>query len=115
MTNIIYLACPYTHPDRTVVEYRVEAVTQAAARLIEKGSIVFSPLTLTHPINDLMLEPQGSDYWVSFDEAFMEHCSEIQVLMLPGWDSSKGIRREMEFFTSRGRKLSYIFPQDIGL
>ena len=80
--------------------------TKAAAELIKQGHIVFSPITMTHPI-DVVLAGEaatlGSDFWVSFDEAFMDMCSEIVVLTLEGWERSSGIQREIAYFKAQGK------------
>ena len=51
LANIIYLACPYTHPSAEVRLQRFELATRAAAKLISEGLIVFSPITMSHPID----------------------------------------------------------------
>lgn len=100
-SEIIYLASPYTDIDPKVREHRFHCATMAAAHLVEQEFIVYSPITMTHPI-DLILAAEGqtlgSDYWVRFDEAFLEVCSKIVILKLDGWDRSSGVRREMEWF-----------------
>jgi nucleoside 2-deoxyribosyltransferase len=109
--GIVYLAGPYSHPDPAVREGRYTVITAVAAQLISKGRIVFSPLTMTHPIDQLLAghsETLGSDYWVNFDEAFMEFCSEIVVVMVDGWDKSSGVAREIKFFRDRGRPVHHI-------
>jgi hypothetical protein len=109
--KIIYLACPYTHPDPSVRLARFEAATSTAAELIKRGHIVFSPITMTHPIDVVLAgaaQTLGSDYWVSFDEAFMDFCSEIIILKLDGWEGSKGIAREIEYFRKQGKPISYL-------
>jgi hypothetical protein len=115
-TNILYLAAPYTHDLPEIRLARFEAVTRAAAKLIETGRIVYSPLTMTHPI-DLVLAHEGgtlgSKYWVKFDEAFMEFCSDMIVLRLSGWKLSSGIAREMAFFKEKGRPISFIDPDGV--
>src|SRR5258708_2253201 len=98
--KIIYLACPYTHPDHTVREQRFKLATDAAAELIRQGHIVYSPITMTHPIDVVMAESTktlGSDYWVQFDEAFMAVCAEMVVLQIEGWNQSRGIQREIDY------------------
>jgi hypothetical protein len=66
---------------------------------------------MTHPI-DLVLAEEGktlgSSYWVDFDQAFMEFCSEIIVLRLSGWQSSSGIAREMAFFKGAQKPISFM-------
>ena len=105
MAEIIYLAGPYSRATKEGRLARFEAITIAAARLIEQKKIVFSPLTMTHPI-DLVLaadgETLGSEFWVDFDEAFVARCDSISVLQLPGWDQSSGVTREIAAFESRG-------------
>src|SRR4051794_32448326 len=98
--EIVYLACPYTHPDAGVRHARFAAANEAAADLIRRGLIVYSPITMTHPIDLILAEDGatlGSEYWVAFDESFMIHCSEIVVLTIPGWERSSGVRREIKF------------------
>jgi hypothetical protein len=108
--RIIYLACPYTHPDHTVRAKRFRLATAAAADLIRQGHIVYSPITMTHPIDVLMAgdtNTLGSDYWVEFDEAFMAMCAEMVVLQIEGWDKSNGVQREIDYFRSRGKPIHF--------
>ena len=111
--RIVYLACPYTDPNPEIRKLRYNAANRAAADLIEKGFIVYSPITMTHPL-DILLAADGAtlgtDYWVAFDEAFMEACAEIFVLQIDGWDRSEGVKREVNFFVSVGRPITYITP-----
>lgn len=109
MREIVYLACPYTDSKVHVREERFRAATEAAAALIRQGRIVFSPITMTHPIDVVLSEGEGtlgSDFWVSFDEAFMSCCSEMIILQVPGWNTSRGIAREVEFFRSQRKPIS---------
>jgi hypothetical protein len=111
--NVVYLACPYTDPDPAVRKVRFDAATAAAADLIRAGRIVYSPITMTHPIDVVLAGASntlGSDYWVAFDEAFMEMCSEIVVLRLDGWQKSSGIKRELAFFQERKKPVRYMDP-----
>lgn len=111
--SIIYLACPYTDPDPAVRQRRFDVATALAADLIRSGRIVYSPITMTHPI-DVVLAGEantlGSDYWVAFDEAFMDMCSEMIIIRLDGWERSSGIRREIAHFTERKKPIRYIDP-----
>jgi hypothetical protein len=113
--QVIYLACPYTDPDPQVRKLRFEAATNAAAELIKQGSIVYSPITMTHPIDMVLAgaaNTLGSDYWVAFDEAFMEMCSEIVVLQLEGWQKSTGVARELAYFRDAGKPIKYMSARE---
>jgi len=113
MTDIVYLACPYTNPSLEVRVQRFQASARAAAHLIQQGMFVYSPITMTHPIDLVMAaegETMGSDYWCDFDEAFMRVCSEMIILIIPGWQESRGIRREANFFNSTHKPVRYMVP-----
>jgi hypothetical protein len=86
--------------------------------MIEAGYIVYSPLTMTHPIDIQMSadgETQGSSFWVAFDEAFMQHCAAIVVLTTPGWQESRGVEREIAFFEQHARPVVYADPSWFGI
>ncbi len=111
MRDIVYLGCPYTDTSIEVRVSRFEASARAAAELIHRGMFVYSPITMTHPIDLIMNvegDTMGSDYWCDFDEAFMSVCSEMIILTIPGWRKSRGIRREAEFFERNGKSIRYM-------
>lgn len=109
--DLIYLACPYTHPTMDERISRFEESARAAAYLIHQGRFVYSPITMTHPIDLVMAaenDTMGSDYWVNFDEAFMDVCSEMVILTIPGWSESRGIRREIDYFRNAGKPVRFL-------
>lgn len=80
-----------------------------------QGHVVFSPITMTHPIDQLLAkagETLGSTYWVNFDEAFMNACAEMYVMQIDGWEASEGIRREIDHFQKRGKPIKFIPVKD---
>jgi hypothetical protein len=113
MTEVLYIACPYTHPDPAIKEQRFKLATKIAALYVERGHIVYSPITHTHPL-DVELAGHGtlgSDFWVKFDETFMAICSEMIIIKTDGWDKSSGIKREMEYFKEHGKPISFFLPE----
>jgi hypothetical protein len=109
--ELIYLACPYTDPDPAVRLHRFQQATKAAASLIRQGHIVFSPITMTHPIDMEMAGPGntlGSEFWISFDETFMNRCDLFALLPLQGWQDSSGVRRELAYFQAMGKPLKIL-------
>jgi len=117
-SQIVYLASPYTSGTASQRKRRFEMCNTAAAKLIEAGYIVFSPITMTHPIDLLLAKKEqtlGSDYWVKFDEAFMKMCSAIVILCIDGWRESKGVKREIEYFRKNGKKVEYLEPESVGI
>lgn len=91
----VYLACPYNHPDPAVRAARVEAADRMAARLMDAGYCVFSPLSHSHPISrHCKVDPTDHDFWLRQDLPFVAWCDALVILPMPGWAASKGIRTE---------------------
>ncbi|MEN0134238.1 MAG: DUF1937 family protein [Rhodococcus sp. (in: high G+C Gram-positive bacteria)] len=105
----IFLACPYSHADPAVTHERFLAGNEVAGYIVESGHAVFSQVSMSHPVN---LTFAGKDnaaigrMWGPVDRVFMDAMEELIILDLPGWDQSSGIRREIEFFESRGARVS---------
>jgi hypothetical protein len=105
---MIYLASPYSHPDPAVRQDRFERVCKVAARMMERGEVVFSPIAHTHPIAMKGNLPTDWEYWKKVDEEFIKACSKLGVLMLDGWEDSEGIEEEMKLARSVGKQIIFI-------
>ena len=108
--SLVYLACPYTHPDPSVREARFRAVTRAAAVLMREGVHVFSPITHTHPVllaGDL---PCVWEYWEEYDRAFLDACRALVVLQEDGWEQSTGVRAEVALAEKLGLPCYFVPP-----
>jgi nucleoside 2-deoxyribosyltransferase len=106
---MIYLASPYSHPDPAVRQERYEAVCQAAAELISRGHIVFSPVAHSHTIATYGL-PGDWEFWQRTDRWFIRHCQRLVVLTLPGWRESQGVAAEMEIARGLGKPVVLLAP-----
>ena len=107
--RMIFLACPYSHADRVVVEHRFQICNSVAARIVRSGGVVFSQVSMSHPINLYLtdLDKAGiGRLWAPIDKVFMEAMTEIIVVDEPGWKESSGVQREIEFFKCRGLRAS---------
>lgn len=103
----IFLACPYSHADANVVEDRFKKCNTVAATIVESGHVVFSQVSMSHPINlALSGRTSAGTLWAPIDAFFMEGLDELIVVDLPGWEQSGGIQREIEFFKTRGRQVN---------
>lgn len=105
---MIYLACPYSHPDSNVREYRFMKANQMAARLMRAGHIVYSPISHTHPIAVDGGLPLDWVYWQSVDEFYIRLCERVIVLMLTGWESSKGVQAEIEIARALDKPVEFM-------
>lgn len=96
---MIYLSCPYTHPDERT---RTERMNKAMLTLMvctARGVNVYSPLQHFASCADVdvavpMLYRHGVD--------MVGRCDGLAVLELDGWDDSKGVRMEMAAAREKG-------------
>lgn len=96
-SGFIYLASPYSHPEESVRDFRVEQVFLAAAELLNDGIIVFSPIIHTYQLEQ-RIDPelaQDHSFWMRMDIAVLKHAARLVVLRLPGWEQSKGVAEEI--------------------
>jgi hypothetical protein len=107
MSEIIYLASPFSSPDPAVEEWRFEQAAKAAATLINEGHIVFSAIAHSFPIYRYGSGLPGHwDFWERFDKAFIDMCSRAIVLKLSGWQLSRGIEAEVALFEAQGKPVT---------
>ncbi len=106
---MIYLAIPYSHPDKEVRERRFRIANRVAAKLIKQGKTVFSPISHSHPINECGTD-FGWKYWKPFDIAMLSMCNKIIVIDISGWDTSEGVACELEFARRNGISIEHITP-----
>jgi len=105
---MIYLASPYSHPNLAIKEARFLATCCAAADLMRRGELVFSPIAHSHPIATCGGIPGSWEYWRKFDEVLINACSELRVLMLPGWSDSVGVAAEVAIAERLGKPVKYM-------
>jgi hypothetical protein len=110
MPDLIYLAAPYSHHDREVVQRRVLEINIAAAFLFQRGYFVFSPISHTHPIKECSGLGGGWAFWSAYDYAMLDKCDRLMVLMLAGWDISVGVQAEIAYWREKNRKVEYLSP-----
>lgn len=110
---MIYLACPYSHPDASVRQQRFEAACRHAAKLIREGEVVFSPLSHSSPIADLGdLDPLSHAIWMPQNWWFVCHAEKVVVLRLEGWEESRGVQQELRWARQLGRTVRYDDPEE---
>lgn len=110
---MIYLAAPYTHADPLVCDIRAKEVTYAAAILTEMGMQVYSPITHGHAIAKTRPVPIEFEYWQIQCEVQLAACDRLAVLMLPGWDTSTGVRHEIRAAMRDEKRIAYIDFEDV--
>jgi len=97
--SYIYLASPYTHPDKSVMEDRYNAALRAVVKLLKGRQWVYSPIIHCHPLAVAYDLPRSHLFWLDYNRAMLAEASEMRVLMLEGWQESLGVGAEIEMAT----------------
>jgi hypothetical protein len=108
--SFIYLATPYSTNDKALLEERVDIACKYAAQLMAEGYTVFAPIPHSHFIS-LHLEPERQldhEFWMRQDLSVLRHCEALVVLMLPGWEESRGVQREIQVARACGIDVHYV-------
>lgn len=103
-----YLAVPYSHPDSKVREARFIAANRAAYRLMQRGDVVFSPISHSHPIEVESGVIGDHEFWAKQDDAFQDRATHVAVLMIEGWKESRGVQREIQIATETDIPIEYL-------
>lgn len=110
--GLLYLASPYSHPDPAVKERRFRDACRIAGRLMKAGHQVFAPIPHSHSIEQHFEDGQveGMAFWLEQDFAVLQRCSKLVVLMLDGWEQSKGVAAEIAFAQEHGIPFEFMAP-----
>ncbi len=107
---MIYLATPYSHADPAIREERFLAVNKVAARLMQAGHLVFSPISHGHPIQAAGDLPTDWGYWQRYCEKMLSVCTSLVIVKLDGWKESVGVAAEFELAKKFGLLTVFIDP-----
>lgn len=118
--SFVYLASPYSHKLESVRDLRAGLVTDMAIQITKEGVPVYSPIMMWHE-PAVGLQHNGHDFskgsdslnWWFSDQAFITACDEFWLALIDGWESSEGMRREMELAIKLGKEIRHVALQDI--
>jgi hypothetical protein len=93
--KLVYLAAPYSDPDQFVIEQRMHTVCDIDAQLIAAGIYTVTPLS-KHFILGYRDLPGNWAYWGDYCRSLLPRCDAMVLIPLPGWESSSGVRGELD-------------------
>lgn len=100
---LAYLATPYSKYKAGIEQAFIDAA-KLAARLMQAGINVYSPIAHTHPIAIYgEIDPYDLTLWLELDRAMMSKCDTLIVAHMDGWEQSSGVAHEIAFFAHAGR------------
>lgn len=108
--NYHYIACPYSDDDAEVRNQRYLDASKYVAQELLRGVVVYSPIVHCHNLQLMYptLLPTTFDFWRNIDFTMLSKASRMDVLMMPGWDKSVGVREEIAFCTRNNIDIHYV-------
>lgn len=110
---MIYLASPYSHPDRFIQRDRYHSACYAAAEMIKAGIPAFSPIVHSHILHER--HGCGGDFetWQRLDRDLIHGSEKLVVLMLDGWRESVGVTAEIAYADELGIPVVFLSMNDV--
>lgn len=105
--TLSYLAAPYSHPDQSVVNQRMETLCKVDAQLMKRGIFTVSPL-LKHFIVHHADLPTDWAYWKNYSDALLCAVDQMIVVMMDGWQESVGVTAEIKMANDLGIPVVYV-------
>ena len=106
---LVYLAGPYTHPNKGMLEYRFAQLTLASALLVKDyGLSNISPITQSHLQAKSEDLPTTWAFWKEVDLVMLRKCDMVFVLLEDGWKESVGVQAEVAFAEEHDIPVAYV-------
>ena len=108
-----YLGSPYSGYPLGSEWAHCDIVIQAAL-LLGAGIKIFCPITHTHQIAKYLHQiPDPHQFWLDLDKCFMPFTHGLIICQLQGWQDSRGLKEEIEFFRQANKPIIHMPPGTI--
>jgi Domain of unknown function (DUF1937) len=115
MTDIdhgfVYIASPYSHPDKAVRQKRYDAVASYVANGLLQRRVLYSPIVHHHYLATVYNMPNDWGFWRYVDGNMLCAAASMEVVCLDGWDTSIGVQAEIGIAMGRGLPIKFINHQ----
>lgn len=95
---MIYLASPYTHPERSVRNLRYLRTRLALGHFMKMGLPIYSPIVHCHHVAAETDLPTTFEFWIAYNNHFMDRSEALWIFQLDGWFGSSGIKHELNYW-----------------
>lgn len=109
---MLYLASPYTHPDKAIREKRYRKICKIAAQLHNKF-YVFSPIVQCHGMSVYGNLRGDIGFWLDYARHMISLCSTFMIATMKGWDHSLGIKAEYDIARQFKKPVMQVDPNSL--
>ena len=111
--GFVYCCTPYSlYPAGQ--EAAFIAAAQYAAFMLAEGLCVYSPIAHSHTLATYSnLDPLDHRIWMRNDRAMIDAAAGAVVIMMNGWQESRGIAEEVTAFVAAGKPVVYASVADL--
>lgn len=111
MSEIEYLAIPYSHKNLHVREFRAYIADSITAMLAKEGRVIYSPISSWHHISIRFGLATDWEACAKADKEFLKIAKRLLIVCLPGWKESVGVQAEIKEAEELGKPIEYIDPE----
>lgn len=103
---MLYIASPFSHPDPAIRKQRYLDVCKFTATKVLEGFVAYAPIVHGYHLTPYI----GTDWdaWSNVCLGMLDKTTELYVLKLEGWETSVGVREEIEYAKDLGLPITYI-------
>lgn len=112
--KLIYLASPFTHSSKRVMQKRRKQIDLIGAKLQYTHRVaIFPPITISDTYAKLLPGKFEHKFeaWANIDLYTISKCDEVWVCTMDGWKESVGVQAEIALAKARKIKVRYIDPK----
>lgn len=110
-----YLASPYSHRDRDIMDDRYNLACEALVWLLDRKIWTYSPIVHCHHIAQRYDMPHSFSFWSAYNKAMLTDAMGLLILAIDGWDTSVGVQEEMKWATKYKIMTKFIHRTDKGI
>lgn len=114
MSNLTYLASPYSHKSFFMRFYRLWVITRVASALHQTGNYTLVTPITSSAFQAMIFGLNGTwQFWQKIDLDYIDQCKEILVCTMPGWRESVGVTAEIKYATEKGIPVKFVDPNTL--
>jgi len=107
MNRKIFVAGPFNHPDKEVMDYRTKTIAEYCVKIFNEGNFPVSALLSGLSFANYGNLPTDTETWRNFSIKYVEGCDELHILKLEGWEESSGLKTEIATAERLGILIKY--------